>query len=783
MLERVRRTYASIEGEATPFYGLSAALAIALPLIVGALTEHPGQGSVIALGAYLVALRAPEGPYGARARNLGSAVLIVAVGAGVGGLLSGHTWLAVAAVPPIVAVGTAVSWIGSTAGLAVLLTAIRPHAHDIVFMGTLELIGGVLFCLVVLAPWPARRLRPLRDALADAADEVAGALDAVAQEVGSSDAAAIDAVQITNPDLAAVVHTVDWEDQRRAASQALTEARGTYALYRTGRGRNEPTRPERLLNGLARILHETVALRALIEAERRRPPDRNREWELEAHVAISAIAARLRLLAGAVRSDGESPLGAPFGELDSAAIRRLARQSDRIRRAGMAGDEDLVAVALIDQIRRAIDRIAGGVDSARRLVKAGMRIGFGPPQIPTPHPASTWGRMARAVRTRSPSFRLAARVYVTAVVAMSLAAALKLPHGQWMVITAMLSLRGTYGETINRIVERIVGTAVGSAIAAVLLTLAPGQITAALFLFVFAVVGFTLRPVNITYWFLFGTPLAMMLLDFSTPSDWTAAGERIWLTLFGGVLAVLAIRLLWPTGHVERLPGQLRRLLTAHAELVRASAEVVQGERDLLPNDLIVEAEESADAVSSACVSLGHERVPDEPRVRELHATIAAAHRIRDHLIAVTRMTREEAVDAGPGPEILDRIADRLEESAAALSDPPPAQGSADDEPEGKSLDEEFADLEQHLSAVARRRRDELQAGVGHDEFTPLQHALLQISGMRYALRSLRRDTDVLVRSALKAALTYEPPPEIPEPPRPPGAIGLGHPNLPPPPV
>ncbi|MEV4251847.1 FUSC family protein [Spirillospora sp. NPDC049652] len=759
VLQRVRKTYASIGSfgsEATPFYGLSAALAITAPLIIGALTGRAAAGAMIALGAFLVAQRAPEGPYGAQARNLGTAVALVAVGSGVGGLLSGHAWLSVLAVPPVVAVGSAVNWIGSTAGLAVLLAAVRPSGGDIVYIGFLELIGGVLFCVIVLAPWPARRLRPLRDALADAADAVAGVLDAVAQEIGSPDAAPLEAVQITNPDLAAVVHAVDWEEQRRAAAEALTEARSTYAMYRTGHGRNEPTRPERLIEALSRLLHETVALRALIEAERGQPPHRNREWELEAHVAIAALAARLRLLSEAVRTAGESPLGAPLGDLDSAAIRRLARQSDRIRRAGMVGEENLVAVALIDQIDRAIDRIAGGVDSARRLVKAGLRLGFGPPQLPTPHPVSAWDRLVRAVRTRSPAFRQATRVYVTALVAMSLTAALHVEHGQWMVITAMLSLRGTYGETIDRVIERVIGTGLGSVVAALLLTLAPDQITTAVIVFVFALVAFTLRHIIITYWFLFGTPLGLMLLDFSTPSNWVAAGERIGLTVAGGILTVLAVRLLWPAGYLERLPRQLRALLSAQADLVRSTAEVVVRERERLPHDKIVTAEECAEDVADTRTRLGHERVPDERRIRELRAAIAAAHRIRDHLIAVGRMTREQETDAGPVPEILDRIADLLEESAAVMADPAPDPAASEGPSTEERLDEEFRALDEHLAAIARRRREEVKAGVGEFDFTPLRTTLLQISGTRYALRSLRRDTDILIDNALKSTRPAE---------------------------
>jgi uncharacterized membrane protein YccC len=745
VLQRAREAYAAIGGRATPFYGIAAALALALPLVVGALTGHAAQGAMIALGAYLVALRAPEGPYGARARNLASAVLVVAVGATIGGNLSGHTWLAVAVVPPVVALGSVFPWIGPTAGLAVLLTAVRPSTGDVLYGGFLELLGGLLASALLLAPWPARRLRPLRGALSEAADAVAGLLDAVAQDVGEQRTEALDEVAVADPGLAAVTRRPDWEEARRAASRALTNARATYGFYRSGRGREEPTRPERLIDALSRIMHETVALHSLMDAARRRPP--GREWEMEARVAVAALAARLRLLAGAVAA----PDGGPLGDADSAAVRRLGRQIEAIRRAGLAGEEDLVSAALLVQIRRSVERISGGIESARRVVSGGLRIGFGPPRLPTaPQRISVLERFGTAVRTRSPGFRQAMRVLVTAAVAMALAAALHLPHGQWLTITAALGLRATYDETVTHLIQRVGGTVLGSVIAALLLALAPGQLAAALILFVFAVIAFTLRSVNFGYWMLFGTPVFLMLLDFSMPSNWTAAGERIILVVGGGVLAFLATRLLWPTGHAERLPAQLGQLLTVHADLVRATAAVVEGDAERLPHDKVVAAEQAVEAVTDSRNRLENERVPDTERIARLDDVISAARGVRDHLIAVARMARQDVEDVGPAPEILDRVADHLEETHDLLSAPEPAD--ADLPPLRERLDDDFADLDAHLAKLARRRRAEIKEGVSTDEYTPLRHAVLQVSGTRYALRSLRKDVDDLVTQCLAAA-------------------------------
>lgn len=745
MWERAREAYAQAEGSAAPWYGVAAALAVAVPLLAGALTGHAAQGSMVALGAYLVALRTPEGPYGARARDLGLAVVVVAVGSTIGGLLAGNTWLAVAVVPPLIALGVAVPRIGPTAGLAVLLAAVRPRQPDVVLdVGLLELIGGAFTTALLLAPWPARRLRPLNTALSDAADAVAEALDAVAEHVDAPDPAPLDAVELTNPDLLAVTRLPDWEQRRRAASEALTAARTTFGLYRSDRGREDPTRPERLIDALARVLHETVTLQAVVEAARNYPPDR--EWKMEAQTAISALAARLRLLAGAIATSGEAPLG---GE-ESAAVRRMGRAAEGVRRAGLAGEEDLVAVALIGQVRRSIDRIAGEVASARRITAGGLRLGFGPPRIPEAHPVTAWERIRTAVATRSPRFRQVSRVFLTAVVSMALAAALGLSHGHWMTLTAMLSLRATYGETVERLVQRVGGTAAGSIVAAVLLTLAPGQFTVALIVLFFAFAGFAMRSVNFAYWALFGTPLAMMLLDFSVPSDWRTAGERVALTVAGTLLAYLAVRLLWPAGHLERLPVQLGRLTDTHAALVRSTADVLAGEHVRLPHDVIVTAERAAEAVAETRDRLAQERVPDTELIARLRTAVRAAHRVRDHLIAVSRMSREEAVDTGPIPEILDRIADELEEAGAVLEDPPD-QRDEGDAASVAELREQLADLDDHLSTITRRRRAEIKSGIGRDEFTPLRHALLQVSGTRYAIRSLRRDAGRVVEASFAA--------------------------------
>src|SRR4051812_50157971 len=97
----LRSTYAEPEGRAAPAYGLVSAIGVAAPLLAGVLTGHTAMSVLVALGAFYVALAAPGGPYGARARALLVTVAVVTVFTWLGGSLSGHPWLAVAGVAPL----------------------------------------------------------------------------------------------------------------------------------------------------------------------------------------------------------------------------------------------------------------------------------------------------------------------------------------------------------------------------------------------------------------------------------------------------------------------------------------------------------------------------------------------------------------------------------------------------------------------------------------------------------------------------------------------------------
>ena len=380
--------------------------------------------------------------------------------------------------------------------------------------------------------------------------------------------------------------------------------------------------------------------------------------------------------------------------------------------------------------------MAGTVDGARKIVGAGLTIGFDVPHLPE-RPTGGWSRLRDSVAIRSPGFRHAVRVGVAVAAAMALATGLKLPYGHWLTITVLLSLRDSYGDTVKRVIKRVGGTAVGAIVAALALAVAPGEATLVALIFVGAILGFTFRSVNHAYWMAFGTPMIMLLVDFSDALYWSAAAWRIGLTLAGGLFAVVVARVLWPAGTLRQIPGQLADLMRAHARLVRAVAARFDGDTEAPIRRRTEDAASAGDELEEAAQRLSREPTPPEELLLRIRAAASAARSVRDDLKLLATLPDEEDVDAGPVCAILDRVADHLDAAA--------------DEPEAPelALGELLEEFDDHLSGLDRRRRDELD-GIGSEAVTTLRRLLVRAASARHAVRSLVADADRLAHACTR---------------------------------
>jgi uncharacterized membrane protein YccC len=730
-------------------YAITSAVGVAVPLLIGVTTGHTAEGARAALGAYLVANAAYQGPYGLRARSLLAAVAVVAIGVTIGGLVSGNRWAAVVVVSLVVSGGSVIPQVGITLAIATLLAAVRPVVDPLSNDVWLEAGGGLWLALLFLAPWPHRRLRPFLVAAAEAIGAIAALLEAV---TGSNDI---------------------WEERRGAATEALNAAREASELYPAARVADEEFRPRSLVEALTKIMHEIVALRALVMAPRRpsEPPEGQVVGRTpEVQQAITALADRLRRLAILTQVAGPGPLtrSAAEPEPGSDPRARLAERWEELRREAWLGQAqgDPLAAVLLGQTVPAIGRIVAATDAAAEIVAGGLRVGVTlarPPGARVTDALKTlWETVRTDVRTRSLRFRRATRTAVATALAMSIWTVLPLRHAYWLPIAVLLCIRHTYGETASRVTQRVGGTAAGAALGAVLLALAPDKPTLLGAIFCAALLAYALRSVSYTLWTALSTPLVMMLIDYATPVNWRVAAERIALTVTGGFIALTTSRLFWPSSRDDAvLLERLAAMCEAYAAAVRAAAARAAGS-EVPMEDHLGAASESVEQVGQSMLRRGQEPTPDTDRIAALGEAVAAANRIGDYLVTLSGLTREEGVDPGPVPAILDRMADRLEQSARDLR-----EGRAPEPPE-PDIDQRLAELDDFLSGAIRRRRSEFAEGAGLGEITPVRRTLVQAAALRHVLRALHADAEALCRAVREARPAVPPTgPEVSPPPAP----------------
>jgi hypothetical protein len=305
------------------------------------------------------------------------------------------------------------------------------------------------------------------------------------------------------------------------------------------------------------------------------------------------------------------------------------------------------------------------------------------------------------------------------------------------------------------------GSVAGAVLAAMFLTLAPGKVALVAAIFCGALVAYAMRSVSYTLWTTFSTPLILMLVDYSAPVDWEVAAERAGLTVAGGLLALAAARLFWPSSGADAvLLDRLAAMCEALAQLVRAAPAKIAG-LDVPIGERLAAALESIKRVGESLRHVAEEPVPDAERIAALREAIAAARRIRDDLITLTRLSDEGGVDVGPIPAILDHVADHLEETARELrAGRLPTVGELD-------LDEQLVGLDKFLTRLIRRRRAVRASGTAPDQFTPLRRTLTQAAAVRHALHALRADTETLRRALREARPLPTRPPAVSRPPSP----------------
>ncbi|MFE7645455.1 FUSC family protein [Streptomyces phaeoluteigriseus] len=470
-----------------------AALAMALPLLIGLALGQPAYGALASMGALSGVIGDTADAYRIRILNIAIPQAFGAVGITLGAAVYGHGWLAVTAVTAVALVSGMISTIGAVAsvsGLLLLLNSVvgagLPMPGDWWLAPVLMTGGGLLVLLLALLAWPLRSGVPERAAVAGTYRTVAGLLAAS----GSTAPGA-------------------YEDARHAVTQSLNQS---YDLVLAHRARHHGRSPE-----LTRLLAQLNAITPVVEAApaahlagRPLPPE---------------VPAAVRHLAQAVETGFTGPIGLGLPTPTEATGRAVDHALRHTAEVVAAPDVD--PLGLVDRLGR----------------PAALRVRA--------------ARAAHDVLLSAASWRYGLRLALCIGLAQVLVSIVTVPRSYWVALTITFVLKPDFGSVFSRALLRALGTVAGLVVAAAVLSQVPRGWWDVPVMLLLAPLIPALTPRGYGYQTAAITPVILLLSDVLNRQGTALLLPRLVDSLIGCAIALVAGYLLWPESWHTRVGDRL----------------------------------------------------------------------------------------------------------------------------------------------------------------------------------------------------------------------------------
>ncbi|WP_282696354.1 FUSC family protein [Streptomyces sp. CC208A] len=593
-----------------------AALALSAPLAVGLAAGRPAEGALVSMGALSGVIGDTADAYRMRVFNIAVPQLFGALGVTLGTLVFGHGWLAVATLTLVALASGMISSIGAVAsasGLLLLLNAVigagLPLPDPWWKAPLLLFLGGLVVLVLTLLGWPLRRAAPER--------------------------AAVAATYRTVAELYEAAGTDAYQEKRHAVTASLNQA---YDLILARRAREHGR-----TSSLARLLAQLNVLVPLLEAA---PAA---DLRARAYGPLPpAVAATVRALADSVET-GRT-------EQPELVLPPAVRPSEKAVAHALRHAATVVHEAEPDPPPRSSTRGHPHVDD---------RLG---------RPAALTVRVRRAARTMllsAPAWRYGLRLALCIGLAQVFVSLIPVPRSYWVALTVTFVMKPDFGSVFSRAVLRAVGTCLGLVSAALVLAEVPRgwwdvPVMAVLAALVpaFSAKGYAFQTAAVT-------PVVLLLSDALNQQGFDLVLPRLYDSLIGCAIALVAGYLLWPESWHSRIGDRLadavadaaayvdrafapeagagrararrklyRDLSAVRSEFQRALTEPPPaGTRAAAWWPLAIAVERIVDATTAARIRVAHGAPPPDPAevtavARELRE-LAEGLRATDTLVAV----------------------------------------------------------------------------------------------------------------------------------------------------
>ncbi len=526
--------------------GVRAGLAAALPVAASVWLHRPDL-SIAALGALLTCICDPGGPLRRRLPVLLAFVFVGALLLGGFGLLRGAGLL-----PTLVAAGAALFcagflrvWgaptqaLGNLLAVVLLLGTDDPLPWRVALSVTgLFAAGGVWALMLTLLFWRIHPFGPARRSVADVWDSLAAFARMLQRLLAQEEAGA----HLTEQ---------SWEAQARAGRgavrAAIERARDTLMTTTDARGAASGPAAQNLmrLEAADQVFGVMIALSDHLE-----------HGTTETWATGAALLRRLRPLLRVMAEATERE-----------KLARLPRFERVIASMALSSPDDHALGGLTHAMAERLRVALKLIDPAQYLPGSGVQGDAG-----IPLRQRITGPIEENLTWRSASLRHAVRVSLVVTAALGATLLRHGPYTHWLTITLVLVMQPFFATTWQRTLERVGGTLLGGAVAAGLSAALHTKMHFAGLLPVLGALALAVRQVSYGVYIAVYTPVVILLVEQIHPlEDQTSiALARAGYTIMGGLIALAANLLLWPSWQPEQVKRDLAAAISAHAAYARA---------------------------------------------------------------------------------------------------------------------------------------------------------------------------------------------------------------------
>lgn len=243
----------------------------------------------------------------------------------------------------------------------------------------------------------------------------------------------------------------------------------------------------------------------------------------------------------------------------------------------------------------------------------------------------------------SSTFRHSLRVAIVMLIGFVVAKSLSFSHSYWILLTILVISKPGFSLTKQRNYERIIGTVIGAFIGMGILVYVHDKHTLFIILLFCMIGAYSFQRKNYVVSVLFMTPYILVLFDFLGMGSLSIARERIYDTLIGSGIALMASYSLFPNWEHEKLKEAMIDTLKANMKYFE---EVILLYVDEVHNMTNYKVARKEVYVTTANLASLFQRMFSEPKSKqmmmaELHQFTALNHHLSSYIATLSLYKKE----------------------------------------------------------------------------------------------------------------------------------------------